>query len=474
MLKTATRLGAAFLMAGGLAIIARACDGIIVGRAASADGAVLLGHNEENALDRVLEFHKIPRQQHAPGTSERLARGGQLEQIPETWAFLWSENPGLSFSDGYMNEWGVAIASIQCLTREDSYDALVARGEIRDGGIGYMLRRLVALRAKSAREGMELMGALVERFGYADSGRTYAVADPREAWVVEVVRGRRWVAQRAPDDQVVVLPARHIIGEVDLDDRENFRASPDLVSYAVARGWFDPDGGRPFSFREVYQTPARTAPDARQLRGQEIATGRQNAWPPAKPLPFAVRPHKKLDVADVAALLRNKDRLVGMFNQTTQEAAVFQLRDHLPREIACVYWRTTGRPDLSVLTPWYVAVDTTPANYGRAAAADTLLSLDHHFQPEPGTFTPAPDRAWWTFKNLVRHVDRDYASRAPAVQTAWSAMEAGLFERQTAIEAEAAAKWQQDPAAARAFLTRYCAEAAAKACARADELRAGR
>ena len=132
------------------------------------------------------------------------------------------------------------------------------------------------------------MGSLVERFGYIDSGRTYVIADPREAWLVAVVRGRRWVAQRVPDDRVVIQPNVYVIGEVDLADRENFRASPDLVSYAVSRGWFDPAAGAKFNFRIVYQTPKRTAPDPRQFRGQELATGRAMSWPPAAPLPFAV------------------------------------------------------------------------------------------------------------------------------------------------------------------------------------------
>lgn len=202
-----------------------ACDGIVVGRLASVDGSVLLGHNEENALDRVLEFRKIPPIGSGADGKVDLGRGGQIDSVPETCGFLWSENPGLEFSDGYLNESGVAVVSIQCLSREDGYDALVARGEIRHGGIGYMLRRLVAQRADSAREGMELIGRLVEEFGYVDSGRTYAVADPREAWVVEVVRGRRWVAQRVPDDAVVILPARHVIGEIDLDDADNFRVA---------------------------------------------------------------------------------------------------------------------------------------------------------------------------------------------------------------------------------------------------------
>ncbi|MFH1268016.1 MAG: C69 family dipeptidase [Planctomycetota bacterium] len=165
-----------------------ACYAVIVGREASADGSVLVGHNEQNGGRRILNFRRIPRRQFAEGASVGLRRGGRLEQVPETWAFLWSENPGLEFSDAYLNEWGVGIVSDRCATREDDYQTLVGRGEIRSGGIGYMLRRLVAERARNAREGAELAGKLVERFGYVDTGRSHVIADPREAWVVAVVR----------------------------------------------------------------------------------------------------------------------------------------------------------------------------------------------------------------------------------------------------------------------------------------------
>lgn len=449
---------------------ASACDGIVVGRLASADGSVLLGHNEENALDRVLEFRKIPRLHADAGGKVDLGRGGQLDPKAETWAFLWSENPGLEYSDGYLNECGVAITSIQCRSREDDYDALVARGEIRDGGIGYMLRRLVAQRAQSAREGMELIGQLVERFGYVDSGRTYAVADPQEAWVVEVVRGRRWVAQRVPDDAVVILPAQHVIGEIDLADRANFRASSDLVSYAVARGWFDPAGGRRFNFRLAYQTPKQAAPAARQFRGQEVVSGKPGQWPPEQPLPFAVRPHRRLCVADVATVLRDSGGVAALFSKTTQEGAIFQLRPGLPREIGCVYWRTTGRPDISALTPWHVAVTATPETYGRPGDLQRLLSLEQHFQPPAETFQPDFSRAWWKFKRLAQAVDHSYAARIGTVQKSWSAIENRGRQEQTRIEAEAATLWRTNPDAARALLTRFCNDRALEVCAEADRL----
>jgi dipeptidase len=351
------------------------CFAVIVGSRASADGSVLVGHNEQNDGRRVLNFRRSPRQRFAEGAIVQLRRGGTLPQVRETYAFLWSENPGLEFSDSYLNEWGVAIVSDGCPTREDSYEALLARGEIRSGGIGYMLRRLVAERARTSREGVQLAGGLIERFGYVDSGRTYVIADPKEAWLLSVVRGRRWVAQRVPDDAVVVLPNVHIIAEVNLEDRDNFLSSPDLIDYAIQRGWFDPKGGERFCFREVYGASRDDPPDPRQQRGQQMVTGRSVGWPPEKPLPFAVRPARKLTVADVIEVLRDRDSSPPISHPLTQEAAVFQLRAGLPREVGCIYWRTTCEPSTSVLTPWYAGITETPQCYYRVTDVGTHLSL---------------------------------------------------------------------------------------------------
>ena len=357
------------------------------------------------------------------------------------------------------------------MTREDGYEALVARGEIRDGGIGYMLRRLVAQRAQSAREGMELIGQLVERFGYADSGRTYAVADPQEAWVVEVVRGRRWVAQRVPDDAVVILPARHVIGEVDLADRANFRASPDLVSYATQRGWFDPAGGRPFNFRLAYQAPERTTPDGRQFRGQEVVTGKPGHWPPEEPLPFAVRPHKRLSRGrrgGGAARSRRSGRHVQQDDPRggrVPASARHATRNRL-RLLAHDRPARHQRPDALARRGDGNARDLRPAG----ATPQQLLSLEHHFQPSPDIFQPDNSRAWWKFKRLAQVVDGSYAARIGTVQKSWSAMEQRLLQEQPQIEAEALALWPTDPAAARALLTSFCSERSLEACAEADRL----
>ena len=145
-------------------IFAAKCEGcysIVVGKKASVDGCVIMAHNEDDGLPQIVNHHKIPRKKHSSGETVKLCNGGQLAQVRQTWAYIWSEMPGMLFSDSYLNEWGVSIASDNCPSRED-------KPEITDGGIGYMLRRLIAQRAKTAREGVLLAGKLVERFGYID------------------------------------------------------------------------------------------------------------------------------------------------------------------------------------------------------------------------------------------------------------------------------------------------------------------
>ena len=81
-----------------------ACYAVIVGREASADGSVLVGHNEQNGGLRILNFRRVPGQSFLPDAVARLRRGGELEQVGQAWSFLWSEIPGQEFSDAYLNQ----------------------------------------------------------------------------------------------------------------------------------------------------------------------------------------------------------------------------------------------------------------------------------------------------------------------------------------------------------------------------------
>jgi dipeptidase len=438
-----------------------ACYAIVAGRNATSDGAVLLAHAEQNRSPRILNFRRVPPLKHAAGEQFALARDGRTPQVAETSGYLWSELPGTEFSDNLLNDSGVAVVSDSCQSREDDYAALVHRGDIRSGGVGGMLRRLIAQRAHSAREGVTLAGEMIERFGYVDSGRTYVIADPREAWLLAVVRGRHWVARRVPDDQVVVLSNVFVVDAVDLGDSANFLGSRDVVEYAVSRGWYHPDKDGPFRFDRDYGAN-RGAADRRRWRGQQLVGDREIRWPPASQS-FAMKPSEKLTVASVARMLRFVTPYDHVGGFSTQEGAVFQLRRGLPPEIGCVYWRTSGEPNMNVLLPWYLGVRETPANYYRATDLKEALLLDHHFRPAAEVFVPDRQLAWWRQQALQDTVCNDPSARLPAVEKVWEKLEKQAFDRQAETERAALREWQHDHAAARDLLTKYCAGLAAEA-----------
>lgn len=434
------------------------CYAIVAGKGASVDGSVLVGHNEQNGGSRFLNFRKVPRVRHKDGEVVKLTSGGHVPQVKGTFAFLWSENPGCPFSDGYLNEWGVAVVSNYC----------PARGQLVRGGIGYMLRRLLAERAKTARQAVNIAAALIEKLGHTGT-QTLVIADPKEAWLLATLGGKRWLARRVGDDQVVLLPNVHITQEVDLKDASNVLGSSGLVRYASANGWYEPAKGKAFDFCEAFAPPRRRRLDLRQWRGQCVVTGEKIKLGPDRQLPFSVTPRRKLAVRDVIDLLRQHGR-GAICTRSTQEASVFQLRGHLPAGVGCIYWRTSAEPCTSVLTPWYAGITATPRQYCKQVELTRHLTLEHHFSQAGSMFKPDPKHAWWTFKALQNLVRRDRTRRGTIVRAVWDEFEAKLFRDQPAIEKKAINLYAKDKAAAREYLTDYSRNTALRALGEAQKL----
>ncbi len=482
-----------------------ACFAVIVGKNASCDGSVLFGHLEQNGGLRNMSYLYVPAMAHEPGSVVELRRGGTWPQAKQTYAYLWGNNTGTEFGDGYFNEWGVAIASDACHTREDSYDELVARGDITDGGIGYKLRRIVAQRAKSAREGVIIAGELLDHFGYASSGRTYIIADAQEAWILAVALGKNWIAQRVPDDEIVLLPNVHIIGaEADLNDKENVISSDGLVEYAISRGWYDPVSGKPFSFREAFGAPAQESSfmfeqgaDPRQWFSQSLVHGELIQLPADEQLPFSIKPDRKFTVMDVVNMMRshghleNQDpdidmayRLGAQDNNTphkqggtgnicsgrSQELVVYQLRSWLPTEVGSLVWRTSAAPCGSVLVPWYSGITETPKPYYKQWELEKSLKIDFHFNPPKGTFDFDANNAFDVFTALENLIDLDYNRNIVTARELWDPFEKEQFELQPAIEKAALELIEDNRELAKKFLTGYSGYRAMKALERAKEM----
>jgi len=444
------------------------CYAVVVGKDASEDGAVLLGHNEQNYGQRYLNFRKVPRIEHKDGGVVRLQGGAEVPQVKESYAFLWSENPGIAYSDGYLNEWGVAVVSDGCPDRAEELQKLEAEGQLVKGGIGYMLRRLIAERAKTAREGVQIAGDLIQQVGYPSS-RTLVIADSKEAWLLSMSRGKHWVAQRVPDNAVVLLPNVYVIDNVDLKDTRNFLGSPDLIEYATQKGWYNPTGGERFEFSKAYGQPQKPLMDERQWRGQCLVRGKNINKKPDRKLPFSVKPARKLSVKDVISILRFHGE-ASLCSNETQEAAVFQLRSNMPVDIGCVYWRCSAEPCSSILTPWYCGITDTPKEYYKAINVKENLTLECHFSESPDKFKPDAGHAWWTFKGLQDKVNTDYRGRIGIVRAQCDIYEAKVFAAQPKVENKAMELYQSNKSAAKLYLTDYSKAIALEAVGKAREL----
>jgi len=447
-------------------VIVEDCSAVIVGKKASATGEVLFGHNEDDGGNNVMMQYRVPRATHQPGELLTFEPNcAKIPQVEQTWAYLWSEtraNWQASFSDTFINEWGVAIASDSCAnSREDQPD-------LTNGGIGYGLGHLIAQRARTAREGVELAARLVDRYGYTASGRAYEIVDKDEAWVFQVVQGKHYVAKRVPDDEVLFIPNWYTIHQVDLADKDNYIASPDLITYAISRGWYTP--AKPgdysdFDFALAYQNPTQNQDGnivrhrnaLRLILGAEPADGRA----------FSVKPPRKLGIEDVKRILRTHyegtadDRSENytvnphragvrtICTGTTLESFVIQFRGQ--PEFTCI-WRATLNPCTSPYVPWYLGITRVPAGYNWLPPQ---VGLSTHFSVPAGDLSYRPGRAWWAFQDVQDLADGSYATVFGEIVRRRDALEAQWARRQAEIEAKASEAFKEDPARAAAILTEY-------------------
>lgn len=312
----------------------RACTAIVVGKKASATGRVLVAHNEDFG-GAVMRHAMLPRRDGKP-------------------AMFWSEVKlkagGDRVSHCFYNEYGVIVYSNNggVYPEWDGQKfALPDEGKastLTDGGLGYELRIRMIERAKTAREGVQIMGELIEQYGYNQLSRNFLVADADEAWIVEAVYGRRYVARRVPDDEVTVYPNCLIYN----------RLRPgDLASAGIRSKGPDFDIIENYQGHRTWKSPYNIH---RCLELYRLATG--VTIQPDDDYPFSVHPAHPVSTADIKRGLRShyeglsfevKDRhpaknpkiVEPICRKGTVESLVVELAKN-PAET--VFHMTVGRP----------------------------------------------------------------------------------------------------------------------------------
>ena len=231
---------------------ASACTNFIVTKGASTDGSVMVTYAaDSHALYGALY--------HTPGGKYK---GGAMLPVYEwdTGRYL-TDIPQVkeTYSTiGNMNEHSLIIG-------ETTYGG---RGELEDstGRMDYgSLIYITLQRARTAREAIGVIADLANTHGYASSGESFSIADPNEAWIMELIgkgckldaqgkntrKGIVWVARRIPDGYVSAHANQARITTFPKNDPENCLYSPDVVSFAREMGYYN-GTDEDFSFCDAY------------------------------------------------------------------------------------------------------------------------------------------------------------------------------------------------------------------------------
>jgi dipeptidase len=377
------------------------CTTILVGKNASADGSVIMGHNEDMGdLSGRLIFQLAQTNQE----KEIKVNYVTIPQVSKTYHYWVSGNSTpvaeRHYDGGWilcgMNQWGVSFGCNTMSTREIP----IPKGK---GILRYSIRQLILERSKTAKDAVKLIGHLVDKYGQSDSPVAYCIADQNEAWLVETTY-RHWVARRIPDDGFHVETNEYSI-ETHWDI-----ASDDLVGYASHQGWYDPEKG-PFNFKYAYGNPKHLdhpRNTSRRFQGNYMLKNIVGS----------------ITVKNILYILSQPP----IQTTATQAFMMWHLRSNIPREIGCVMWHGMSGANTSIAVPIYVGSSKVPREYTNAS------------------YTEDSESAWWQFERLQKQLYPRWWEYSPTyfdVRKQLTKFQELVFKENAAVEETAIKLWKQ-------------------------------
>lgn len=491
------------------------CTDIVVGKKASKDSSVIVAHTEcgPDCRIRVVPGQTFEKGAMAPVYWGMTEINGGLEEYGEIIGYIPQvEKTYTYFHSAYshINEHQLAIAESTISQREELKINRAGSQQIMtiEQAMAFALQR-----CKTAEEALTLITKLLDEYGFLPScigeSEALCIADTEEVWILEVFSvgegwtkesgkpGAIWAAQRVPDDHVTIIPNWSIIKEINIKDKDNFRASKNYQSVAIEKGWYDPKGSEPFVWQDVYSPVPRewatgrfwlffneVAPDLAGLPKRDLKSPFDGQHPyiqyvePLSVYPFSVKPQEKLSVDDVKRLQRSvfsgsiydmtsdpdwyipKDGEMKLSPLATPfptkdmrellditwrrnvvrtgYGMIAQLRGWLPDEIGGIYWVYQDNQYCSPYVPIYVGVTDVH---------ETYKTYDSEAYDE--------NSARWTYDMADNLLYLKWQEASKDLEKTRDGLEKRFYEEMPEIEKKALELYKQDPAKAQQLLTEY-------------------
>ncbi|MBK9166649.1 MAG: C69 family dipeptidase [Bryobacterales bacterium] len=394
--------------------------GIYVGRNLTADGSAFLAGYGDEPSSHWLEI--VPARDWPEGATFQAGATaaarypGELIEVPQvrrTAKYITNNYSAFAgfpppLTNGGLNEHHVAARDIWSPSREE----LRKMTPKPQRGLNYSdLSRIAMERARTAREAVEIVGALVDRHGYATyGGNSHLFADVNEGWIlIEFAGGKGlWAAQRLGPDEIRVSRPGYI-GEIPANYRNHadYRGSANLISFAVEQGWHKP--GTPFNVNHVYGDGKmrHEAVEMMEDRLRKLAG--------------------RITLADVIAAVREPT--------VTRDSAGYGQVAHLrktPHAELGVLWVAAATPVTAPFVPFHLGATAVPPEFARhryLTEGEAARFMEPKWQGIEST-----QSAFAVFKRLFYLVNEHPETFLPEVTAALTAFEEGLARELPGVE----------------------------------------
>ena len=410
------------------------CTTIIVGQEQTADGSMIVARSEDWDAMEAKNYEIFEDTDNGP--REFVAKDSPFRcELPEKalgYSALSPYNLHGHWGSAGFNTAGVGMSATESIFSSDEilkHDPLVENGVAENSVFNITLPYV-----HTAREGVERLGMLIEKYGIAE-GFGIGFVDSKEIWYLETACGHRWLACRMPKDQYFVTGNQSRFRTYDPNDKENYLASADLIEFAEKHGLYNPAQGA-FDFHEAYARDIKLDTTynyprvwgLQQFFSPEIKNDvTKNTFPV-----FAKAAHK-VTLTELRTAFRfhydntehdpylNSNpkepyRPVSIFRTT--QTHLLQVRPELPQAIGCVNYVAMGMADLGVFLPLYQGITSYPEAYTK------------------GNGESSADSAYWKFRKIMVLGMTNYNKYAPIIKEAYAKFEAETDQRQREMEEE--------------------------------------
>jgi secernin len=381
------------------------CDTMVALAARTATGATIFAKNSDRPGRESQPLFQAPRRRY-PHQARVRCQYIEVPQSGETFAFIGSRPSWLWGLEHGLNEHGVAIGN----------EALITKDALPEVGLlGMDLVRLGLERAASARDAMELIGSLIERYGQGGSAARgfdwrysngFLIADHSEAWVLETSCSH-WAARKVKDCASISNCASMTSPE---------RGCADLREHARDRGWWN--GSSRFDFAASYSEgahPTSFSALGRLARSRELIAreGRRTV----REMIGALRDHYEMGEMPLITAAPDSERRYSLCMHTDFICTTASMVADIPPPDSGdtpVMWASMAAPCTGIFLPLYVQ-GTIPSKL-------TLAEIE-----------PSPDSPWWRMKSIQELVTQAPERLAPKVWRHFRPLEDEIFDQAEAI-----------------------------------------